>query len=569
MTHQELYEFWSRNPRLDPDLLEELAAIREQQKEIYERFYKDLEFGTGGLRGIIGAGNNRMNVYTVRRVSQGIAEFLLGRSEAPQVAVSYDSRIKSDLFAREAACVFAANGVKCHIFPRLMPTPVLSYAVRALGCRAGAMITASHNPPEYNGYKVYGPDGGQLGTQESAAVIARINGIDLFEGVRTMDFEAGLKAGLIGYIPDSVFERYLDEVLACSVYPGIVEGSGLKVVFTPLHGTGGMPVTRMFKRLGLADFVAVPEQAEPDGRFPTCPYPNPEDRAALALGIELAQREGADLVVATDPDADRMGAAVREGGDYRLLSGNEMGVLLLDYIASGLLAQGKLPERPVLVKSLVSTAMAGAVAAHYGVEEWEVLPGFKFIGEKIGELEQAGEERRFILGFEESYGYLTGRHVRDKDAVNAAMMAVEMAAYHKRRGMTLAQAMEDLYRRFGSYADRVESFAFKGADGMRRMRDIMDTLADAPPRLIGQIPVETLCDYRRRRRVGTGGEEKLGLPASDMVSFLLQGGARVLVRPSGTEPKLKVYYSARGRDMEEALAVYGRLSADMPRIIGL
>ncbi len=569
MIHQDLYQLWSKNPLVDPDLTDELSVIKDQDGEIYERFYKDLEFGTGGLRGLIGAGINRMNIYTVRRASQGLAAYLLGRWSLPSIAVAYDSRIKSELFAREAAGVFAANGIKCYIYPKLTPTPMLSYAVRELQCQAGIVVTASHNPSGYNGYKVYGPDGCQLTTHDSDAVLAKIVETEIFDGVKTMDFDTGLKNGTIEYIPQSVNESYFDKVLSCSVNPGFVAGSGLKVIYTPLNGTGGVPVRTILERIGVKDLFVVPEQAEPNGLFPTCPSPNPEERAALSLGIELAKEKGADIVVATDPDADRMGVAVRDGDDYRLLSGNEMGVLMLDYIAKNLSEKGKLPKHPVLLKSLVSTAMAGTVARHYGVEEIELLPGFKFIGEEIGALEKAGEAGRFILGFEESYGYLAGSYVRDKDAVGAAMTAVEMAAYYKSKGKTLADAIDDLYGRFGYYVDRVESFGFSGSDGMRKMNEIMDALIASPPKMIGESRVSIFSDYRTGIRYTPDGRKEINLPSSNMVSFLLEGGARVLVRPSGTEPKLKVYYSANGTSMAEAKGVYQKLSGEIGRTIGL
>ena len=540
---------------LDESMQRELLALDPVRggTEINDRFYRDLAFGTGGLRGILGAGTNRMNLYVVRRATQGLAAYLKAAGLPPRAAIAYDSRVCSDLFARETARVLAANGIAVWLYPRLEPTPALSWAVRRYGCGAGVCITASHNPAAYNGYKVYGPDGCQITLDAAAAVQREIERVDLFTGVQLCDFDAALADGRIRLIDDACLDAFLDAVQRLSVWDG--DKSALRVVYTPLNGAGRECVTNILARIGIQDVVLVPEQAMPDGRFPTCPYPNPEERAAMERGLALARETRADLLLGTDPDCDRMGAAVPDGDDYRLLTGNEMGVLLLDYLCRRRRENGTMPARPVAVTTIVSTAMADAVAAHYGVELRRVLTGFKFIGEQIGALERSGEAGRYIFGFEESYGYLSGTHVRDKDAVNAAMLCCEMAAWYRAQGMTLAQAMDTLYARFGHYCNELQSVALPGADGMAQMQRIMQDLRTDAPDTLGGERVTKSRDYL---------DGLDGLPQSDVLEFCT-AHAKVIVRPSGTEPKLKLYCSACADTMGEARALCAALQQDMSK----
>ena len=542
MDTKALYQLWLDRATDDPDLQEELRSLNPEtdEKEIFERFYRNLEFGTGGLRGVIGAGTNRMNVYVIRRATQGLCNYLKSTTLPQSIAIGYDSRIKSDLFAAEAAKVIAANGITAWLYPRLEPTPALSWAVRHLGCGAGICVTASHNPAKYNGYKVYGADGCQITLEVAAAVLNEIEKVDMFDGVKYCD-----ESDKINLIPESCLEAFLDAVQAQSV-----AGSGkldLKVVYTPLNGAGLECVTKILKRIGIEDVTVVPEQEKPDGNFPTCPYPNPEIREAMEKGLALCRQVNPDLLLGTDPDCDRMGVAVPEGDDYRLITGNEMGVLLLDYICRKRIANGTMPEGPVAVTTIVSTDMADAVAAKYGVELRRVLTGFKFIGEQIAMLEDAGHPERYIFGFEESYGYLSGPHVRDKDAVNASMLCCEMTAWYREQGMTLAQGMDALYAEHGCYRNDLGSFTYEGADGMAKMKSIMDTLRSNPPKALAGKAVTKVVDYQT-------GEGVVGnLPKSNVLEYQCEG-SKILVRPSGTEPKIKVYLSSRAGSMEEAAA---------------
>ena len=542
MDTKALYQLWLDRATDDPDLQQELRSLNPEtdEKEIFERFYRNLEFGTGGLRGVIGAGTNRMNVYVIRRATQGLCNYLKSTTLPQSIAIGYDSRIKSDLFAAEAAKVIAANGITAWLYPRLEPTPALSWAVRHLGCGAGICVTASHNPAKYNGYKVYGADGCQITLEVAAAVLAEIEKVDMFDGVKYCD-----ESDKINLIPESCLEAFLDAVQAQSV-----AGSGkldLKVVYTPLNGAGLECVTKILKRIGIEDVTVVPEQEKPDGNFPTCPYPNPEIREAMEKGLALCREVNPDLLLGTDPDCDRMGVAVPEGNDYRLITGNEMGVLLLDYICRKRIANGTMPEGPVAVTTIVSTDMADAVAAKYGVELRRVLTGFKFIGEQIAMLEDAGHPERYIFGFEESYGYLSGPHVRDKDAVNASMLCCEMTAWYREQGMTLAQGMDALYAEHGCYRNDLGSFTYEGADGMAKMKSIMDTLRANPPKALAGKAVTKVVDYQT-------GEGVVGnLPKSNVLEYQCEG-SKILVRPSGTEPKIKVYLSSRAGSMDEAAA---------------
>ena len=552
MDIQSCFALWKEKAVDDPDLLSELSGLNDE-KEIFERFYRDLEFGTGGLRGVIGAGTNRMNIYVIRRATQGLCNYLKGTDLPQSVAIGYDSRIKSDLFAMEAARVIAANGLTACIYPRLEPTPALSWAVRYLGCGAGICVTASHNPAKYNGYKVYGSDGCQITLDVAAAVLKEINALDMFDAVNLVTEEEGRAAGKIVTIGEDCLQSFLDAVQQRSLSGG--EKLDLKVVYTPLNGAGLECVKKILTRIGITDVTVVPEQEHPDGHFPTCPYPNPEIREAMEKGLALCRKVKPDLLLGTDPDCDRMGVAVPEGDDYRLITGNEMGVLLLDYICRKRLENGKMPEKPVAVTTIVSTDMANAVAADYGVELRRVLTGFKFIGEQIALLEAAGEIDRYIFGFEESYGYLSGGHVRDKDAVNASMLCCEMTAWYKAKGQTLAQAMDALYEKYSYYRNDLASFTFEGAEGMQKMASIMENLRANPPKTLDGKAVVKVVDYQ------TGVN---GLPKSNVLEFQTDA-TKVLVRPSGTEPKVKVYLSARASNMEDAAKMNQRILSQIAR----
>ena len=536
-----LYRLWLERAGEDPDLIAELAALDpgKDGNAIHDRFYRDLEFGTGGLRGVIGAGTNRMNIYVIRRATQGLCAYLKAANLPEKVAIGYDSRIKSDLFALEAAKVVAANGLTAYLYPRLEPTPALSWAVRYYGAGAGICVTASHNPAKYNGYKVYGPDGCQITLEAAAAVLGEIQKVDMFDGPLVMAEKDARAAGRIVSIGEDCLEAFLDAVQAQSLTEG---KQALKVVYTPLNGAGLECVTKILNRIGVEDVTVVPQQEKPDGHFPTCPYPNPEIREAMELGLQLCREGKPDLLLGTDPDCDRMGVAVPEGDDYRLITGNEMGVLLLDYICRKRLENGTMPKNPVAVTTIVSTDMADAVAKEYGVELRRVLTGFKFIGEQIAMLEAEGHPERYILGFEESYGYLSGTHVRDKDAVNASMLCCEMTAWYRAQGKTLAQAMDDLYAKHGCYYNDLASFTFEGADGMAKMATIMDTLRLNPPKQLAGEPVVSTVDYSG---------EGTGLPRSNVLQFQSASG-KLLVRPSGTEPKIKLYLSGRAETMDRA-----------------
>ncbi len=549
----EQYLRWRSQADLDPELASELAEMQNDEAEIRDRFYRELAFGTGGLRGIIGAGTNRMNVYTVRKATQGLADYLNGTSLPKSVAIAYDSRIKSDRFARETAQVLAANGITAYLYPRLEPTPALSWAVRYLGCGAGVCVTASHNPAQYNGYKVYGADGCQITLEIASKIQNCIEQVDCFRDVKRLDFAAALETGTIQFIPEDCLDAFLDAVLAQQVGDG-VGISDLKLVYTPLNGSGLECVTRLLKKLGVTQVTVVPEQEQPDGTFPTCPYPNPEIREAMEKGLELCEKVKPDLLLGTDPDCDRCGVAVPDGrGGYKLLTGNELGVLLLDYVCRTRRGLGTMPQDPVAVTTIVSTPMADPVAAKYGVELRRTLTGFKFIGEQIGLLEKEGHPERYLFGFEESYGYLSGPHVRDKDAVNAALLVCEAAGWYAGQGKTLLDGLNDLYAEFGCYRSGLHSFAFPGADGMAHMGQLMRRLRENPPVAFAGVPVERVVDYH------AGGT---GLPKADVLEFQLAGGARVTVRPSGTEPKLKLYLSVVAETEEQAVELLDRLAAD-------
>ncbi len=548
------YQRWCSASLEDADLTAELNQIAGNDEEIKERFAVSLKFGTAGLRGVLGAGSNRMNIYVVRQATQGLASWVKTQGGKQLVAISYDSRIKSDLFARTAACVLAANGIHVRIYDALMPVPALSFATRYYGANAGIMVTASHNPAKYNGYKAYGPDGCQMTDEAANIVYAEIQKTDILTGAKTMDFDEAMQQGLIEYVGEDCKEALYDAIKACQVRPGLCHTAGLKLVYSPLNGSGLVPVTRVLRDIGISDITIVPEQEHPDGNFPTCPYPNPEIFEALRLGLELAEKSGADLMLATDPDADRVGIAIRcKDGSYELVSGNEVGVLLLDYICVGRLEKGTMPKNAVAVKSIVSTPLADAVAASYGVEMRNVLTGFKWIGDQIASLEAQGQVERFIFGFEESYGYLAGPYVRDKDAVVASMLICEMAAYYRSTGSSIKERLEEIYAQYGRYLNQVDSYEFPGLTGMDRMNDIMAFLRNHPSHAIDGIPVTRIVDYKN--------PAETGLPAANVLIYTLENGSTVVVRPSGTEPKIKVYFTTRGSNLAEAQAQKDNLAA--------
>ena len=552
-------EHWIANVS-DEELAAELAEMKKaadagDDSAAVDAFFQDLAFGTAGLRGTLGAGTNRMNIYTVGRATQGFADYLNANFENPSVAIARDSRNKGELFVQVTASILAANGIVAHVYPKISPVPTLSFAVRDLGCSGGICMTASHNPAAYNGYKAYGPDGCQITSEAAKAISASIANTDAFSGVKTMDFDEAVASGMVKWIDDAVLERYYDAVLSKSVSSLSAEQvaeAPLKLVYTPLNGTGLIPVTTVLERAGIADITVVPEQREPNGDFPTCPYPNPEIREAMQKGIDLCEEVHPDLLLATDPDADRVGVACKDGDDYTLLTGNEMGVLLLDYIARMRSERGEDLSDKVAVTTIVSSAMVDALAAEYGFELRRCLTGFKYIGDIITELSDAGQVDRFIFGFEESYGYLSGDHVRDKDAVNASLLICQMAQDYKLRGMNLAQAMRALYEKHGWWLNRTASVSFPGAAGAETMRGIMAKLREQAPSELAGRAVEAVVDYE-------GGVN--GLPSANVVEFDVEGGNKVIVRPSGTEPKIKLYVFAKDADRAAADALLDALEA--------
>lgn len=565
----EQYKLWCEKATIDPDLVAELKAIEGNDEAISDAFYKDLEFGTGGLRGVIGAGTNRMNVYTVGKATQGLAAYVNSVTENGKVAIAYDSRIKSDVFARDAAAILAANGIKVYIYKELMPTPMLSFAVRHLKCDAGIVVTASHNPSKYNGYKAYGNDGCQLGLEAADYVLSIMNSVDIFDGVKRVDFETAVAEGKIEYIGEDVIEEYLANVQKQRVHTDL-DMSKLNVVYTPLHGSGNKPVRNILAKIGATNVIVVPEQELPDGNFPTAPYPNPEIRQAFECALKLAETVKPDLLLATDPDADRVGIAVPNGDEYRLFTGNEVGALLLEYVLKGRKENGTLPQNPVAVKTIVTTDVCCKIAADYGCELRDVLTGFKFIGEQIGLLEAAGETDRYIFGFEESYGYLAGGYVRDKDAVVAAMLICEMVAYYKSLGLSLIEVLSNLYDKYGYYYCSQKSFTCEGQAGMKQIAGIMDRLANDPPAEIGGIKVARFDNLNKSESldVESGKISAIDLPKSNVLGFYFADGSSLIVRPSGTEPKIKMYLSAVGATDAEALAERQTLEVEGTKLLG-
>ena len=551
------YLRWCSLANEDIDLVNELKSIKDDEGKIEDAFYRNLEFGTGGLRGVIGAGTNRMNIYMVRKASQGLANYINKKFSNPSIAISYDSRIKSTLFANTAAEVFAANGIKVHIYKELMPTPCLSWAVRELHCSAGIMVTASHNPSKYNGYKVYGEDGCQITTKAAEDILKEIDALDVFDDVKHGDYQKLLKENKIQIIPDDIYTRFIDRVKKETLLVDEKIDKSVKIIYSPLHGTGLKPVTRTLKECGYTDVIVVKEQEEPDGNFTTCPYPNPEIKEAMQVGIDYAKRYSADLLIATDPDCDRVGIAVKGKEDYVLLSGNQVGVLLLDYICSQRIKHNRMPKDPVAIKTIVTTDMASVIAKRYGVAIKEVLTGFKFIGEQILYLEREGKESSYIFGFEESYGYLSGGFVRDKDAVNGVFLIVEMFAFYKSQGISLLEKLDELYQTYGFYSNYLNSYEFEGMAGFNKMQSLM---ADFRTKFksFGDFEILRVLDYKK------GIDD---LPKSDVLKMFLSDGVTLVIRPSGTEPKLKVYVSINGDSLESNDKKYQKLIAIINEVL--
>ena len=548
------YKRWLSANLIDFDLHAELASIENDDEAIKERFAVALKFGTAGLRGTLGAGTNRMNIWVVRQATQGVADWVKTQGGTQTVAISYDSRLKGWTFAKDAAAVLAANGIHVRLYDELMPVPALSFATRYYHCNAGIMITASHNPAKYNGFKAYGPDGCQMTDDAAAIVYDQIQKTDVLTGAKYITFAEGVENGLIQFVGDDCKEALYQAIESRQVRPNLCKTAGLKLVYSPLNGTGLVPVTRVLSDMGITDITIVPEQEYPNGYFTTCPYPNPEIYEALEKGLELAKKVGADLMLATDPDADRVGIAMKcPDGSYELVSGNEMGVLLLDYICAGRIEKGTMPKNPVAVKSIVSTPLADLVAKHYGVELRHTLTGFKWIGDQIAQLEAHGEEERFIFGFEESYGYLAGSYVRDKDAIVGSMLICEMAAYYRSIGSSIKQRLEEIYAQYGRFLNKVDSYEFDGLSGMDKMAGIMNTLRTNPPVEFAGRKVVSLTDYNK--------PEETGLPRANVLIFGLEDGATVVVRPSGTEPKIKTYFTTLGKDLAEAQKEKDELAA--------
>lgn len=552
--YNEEYQRWLAADLQDADLSPELRKIQGNDEEIKDRFAVSLQFGTAGLRGVLGAGTNRMNIYVVAQATQGLANWVKTQGGTQTVAISFDTRLKSDVFSKTAAGVLAANGIKVRIYDAAMPVPALSFATRYYNCNAGIMVTASHNPAKYNGYKAYGPDGCQMPDQAADVVYNEIQKIDVLNGAQQISFAQGVEDGLIRFVGDDCKKAFYEAIEACQVRPGLAATSGLKLVYSPLNGSGLVPVTQVLKDIGITDITIVPEQEYPNGYFTTCSYPNPEIYAALESGLKLAKECDADLMLATDPDADRVGIAMKcPDGTYELVTGNEMGALLLDYICAGRIEKGTMPKDPVAVMSLVSTPLAKAIAKHYNVELRSVLTGFKWIGDQILNLEKNHQEYRFIFGFEESYGYLAGSYVRDKDAVVASMLICEMAAYYRANGSSIKQRLEEIYSQYGRYFNKTDSFEFPGLSGMDKMAGIMTQLRQEPPAAIGAHKITKAVDFKK--------SEETGLPPANVLLYELENGATVIIRPSGTEPKIKAYFTTLGKDLAEAQAQKDALAA--------
>lgn len=564
-----LYNLWLESTVNDAETHKELLAIKDNPDEILDRFYKNLEFGTAGLRGVLGAGTNRMNIYTVTQATQGLADYLNSKGKGAKVAIGYDSRINSDVFSRRCAQVLAANGIKVYLFPKLMPTPLLSYAVMRLKCQSGIVITASHNPSKYNGYKCYDPSGYQMTDEAANETYGFIQKVDMFNDVKTMPFEQAFENGLIEYISDEIVEEFYSLVLRKSINPEIVKNSDIRIIYTPLNGTGNIPVRTVLERAGFKNVSVVKEQELPDGTFPTCPYPNPEIKQVFECGLKMTETQKADLLLATDPDCDRIGIAVLHGDEYVLLSGNDVGVLFAEYMLSTRKTKGSLPEGSLMTKSFVSTSLINKVAEKYGCTVVDVLTGFKYVGEFISNLEKTGDEHKFIMGFEESYGYLIGTHARDKDGVAASLMVCEMAAYYKSQGKTLVDALNGIYEEFGFYANTLQNFVFEGASGMVKMSQIMSETRNNPPEELVGLKVTHIHDFEASTITDTesGKAEKITLPKSNILAYGMPDGNFAIVRPSGTEPKIKVYITGCGKTNSEAQATADALGNAMKKLL--
>ncbi len=566
-----LYDLWLSSATADKDLIPELESVKGDDEAILDRFYKNLEFGTAGLRGVIGAGTNRMNVYTVNQATQGLADYLNEAFDEPSVAIAYDSRIKSKEFAESAAGVLAANGIKVYVYPELVPTPMLSFAVRRLNCSSGIIITASHNPSKYNGFKCYDPNGYQMTDEAAAKTYDYIQNIDMFSGVKSMSFDDALAEDMVDYIEDWLYDEFYDKVLSCLVNADKIKKADLKIVYTPLNGAGNKPVRKILKKAGIMDVTVVKEQEKPDGNFPTCPYPNPEIRQAFECAIETATGTDVDLLLATDPDCDRVGIAVRDGDDFVLMTGNEVGAMLCEYLLSTLKEQNRLPENPVVIKSIVTTPLIEAICDAYGAKVADLLTGFKYIGEYITNLEKEEKEDNFIVGMEESYGYLRGIHARDKDAVVASLMIAEMAAVYKLKGISLKEFMDSIYEKYGMYLNSVLNFAFEGASGMQKMADIMNSLRENAPSEFAGKKVVKVADYKTSKIVDTAtrDESVINLPKSNVLSYSLEDNSKVIVRPSGTEPKIKIYITACGETRSISEEKTSLISQDATKLLGV
>lgn len=566
---RQAYEDWKKQNLKDKALAEELEEISCDDEAINDRFYKELEFGTGGLRGVLGVGTNRMNIYTVSKATKGLAEYLLSQKTNPSVAIAYDSRINSDTFAKRAAALFASCGIRVYIWKELMPTPSLSFAIRYLGCDGGIVITASHNPAEYNGYKVYGSDGCQITTRVAGDIFEYIKKVEIFSVDENYTYEDGLKDGRISIIGEDCFDAFIEAASSQSLCESRIDKS-IEIVYTPLYGSGLRCVLTCLKKNGFTNIELVSEQASPNGHFPTCPYPNPEIRQALELGLKVAREKQAELLIATDPDCDRVGIAVLDKNEYKLLSGNEVGLLLFDYICKRRITLGTMPSNPICVKTIVTTDLAYKIAGEYGVEIIDVLTGFKFIGEQIGELEKRGEEERYIFGFEESYGYLTGTYVRDKDAVAGSLMIAEMFAYYKSKGKSLVEALNDIYKKYGYCLNLLYSYEFKGEAGFEKMQGIMSECRDSKLESLAERKVKAVYDYKKGIcSLDDGRSKEIKLPKSDVIKYILDGDISVVIRPSGTEPKLKLYISINAKDKEEAESINKKLKAELEKRLKL
>jgi phosphoglucomutase len=563
----EQYKLWRDNVK-EEDLANELISIDGNQDEIAERFCMDLEFGTAGLRGIIGAGTNRMNIYTVCRATQGFCDYLNMNYKNPKVAIAYDSRIKSDVFAKQTASVFAANNILVYIFKELQPTPMLSFAVRYLKCSGGVVITASHNPSKYNGYKAYNHSGYQLTVDASLEVFNLTKDIDVFNSVKKIDFDEAIKSEKIKYIDGDVVEKFLQEVLLLQQNAGICKKAELSVVYTPLNGAGNIPVREIFKRVGVKKVYVVKQQENPDGNFTTCPYPNPEKKEAMELALLEADKVKPDIVIATDPDSDRVSISVTDDDKCRLFTGNEIGALLVDYICSQRQKNNTMPNNPVIIKSIVTSPLIDIIAKNYGATVINVLTGFKYIGEQVTMLEDKGEENRFLLGLEESFGYLIGTHARDKDAVSAAMLLCEIAAYYKLKNMTVCDALRELFKKYGTYVNMVKGFTFEGLQGMDTMQSILESLRENPPLEFGGLKVINVADYQTSiKKYSDGKAEEIKLPKSNVLEYNLLNNAQIIIRPSGTEPLIKAYFTVCCDDEIESQKSIQNLCFDVNKLL--